>query len=208
MGCASYDVVNSLVEVMTKKHSSSRSQAPVRDLVNDTVINVSQLLHQETVGETRRYRIQLDWFVLDNDLMARDITGEIKLLRVGEGIMVIGTIRGLALMECVRCLNSYEQPFEAEIEQEYRSMFDIIDQSLSGEIDPDPNQEIGEIDEFNQIDLSEQLRQFIILALPIQPVCGPDCPGPPIDTTPEDRLDPRFAALQELLDDQSQGIDE
>ncbi len=208
LGCASIDILDSLAEAVAKKHTHTKSQNPTRELVNDTIINVSQLLHNEKTGSTRTFQLQLDSFDLDDDLPAIDISGEIRLLRTSESIIATGKIRGIAMVECVRCLNIYEQPFETEIEQEYRLQLDIIDQAMAGEIEPDPYQEIGEIDEFNQIDLAEPIRQFAILALPMRPVCGPDCPGPAIDTTDDDGVDPRLSALEELLEDQPEGFEQ
>ena len=37
---------------------------------------------------------------------------------------------------------------------------------------------ISRIDENHELDLREPLRQEILVALPMRPDCGPDCPGP------------------------------
>jgi uncharacterized protein len=148
-----------------------RDHVPVRDLENDTVVNVSRLL-QETTGATRSFRISLDWFALDTDLMARDITGEMTVMRLVDGILLRGKINGIALIECVRCLEIYEQPFEVEVEQEYRSIFDVAMSSVSDEEDAETVSEIGEIDEANELDMAEPIRQFAILSLPMRPDSG------------------------------------
>jgi uncharacterized metal-binding protein YceD (DUF177 family) len=61
--------------------------------------------------------------------------------------------------------------------------------------------EIGEIDEANEIDMAEPIRQFAILSLPMRPFCGDDCPGPDIEDEVGPEIDHRLAALAELLDD-------
>lgn len=187
---------------MKRRIPDRRDDVPVRDLVNDTVVNVSRLL-QETTGATRSYRISLDWFALDTDLMARDIAGTLTLMRLAEGIMLSGSIQGTALVECVRCLEIYEQPFETEIEQEYRSIFDVAMLTVSDDDESDFVNEIGEIDEANELDMAEPIRQFAILSLPMRPNCGEDCPGPDIELESSSEIDHRLAPLAELLDDAS-----
>ena len=58
-----------------------------------------------------------------------------------------------------------------------------------------------EITENHELDFSEPVRQEIILAFPMRPVCGPDCPGPPAfaNDDDDDGLDGQFAALASLL---------
>jgi len=183
-----------------RRRPDRRDHVPVRDLENDTVVNVAQLL-QETTGATRTFRVSLDWFALDTDLMARDVTGTFTLMRLVDGILLSGDVRGIALIECVRCLEIYEQPFVAEVEQEYRSMFDIAMAAVDEDDDEDLANEIGEIDEANEIDMAEPIRQFAILALPMRPDCGDDCPGPDFEQEAGPEIDHRLAPLAELLDD-------
>lgn len=186
---------------MKRRKPDRRDHVPVRDLENDTVVNVSRLL-QETTGATRSYRISLDWFALDTDLMARDVTGTLTLMRLADGILLRGTISGAAFVECVRCLEIYEQPFEAELEQEYRSTFDVAMATVDDDEDEsDIVGEVGEIDEANEIDMAEPIRQFAILSLPMRPYCGEDCPGPDIELESGPEIDHRMAPLAELLDD-------
>jgi uncharacterized protein len=185
-----------------KRRKPDRSDhVPVQKLENDTRVNVSRLL-QEMTGASRDYRLTLDWFALDADLMARDVHGKLRLMRVMHGILLVGAIEGVALIECVRCLEIYEQPFATEVDQEYRSMYDSAHTPVDdGGSESDPDGEIGEIDEANEIDLAEPIRQFTILSLPMRPDCGPDCPGTGIEDESEPEGDRRLAVLAELLDE-------
>ena len=187
---------------MKKRVPDRRDHVPIRDLENDTVVNVSRLL-QEATGATRSFRLSLDWFALDTDLMARDVSGTLKLMRLADGLLLSGTISGIALIECVRCLEIYEQPFTAELEQEYRTMMDLAMQVGEDAEADDLIAEIGEIDEANEIDMAEPIRQFAILSLPMRPNCGDDCPGPDIEVEEGPEIDHRLAALATLLDDAS-----
>ncbi len=188
---------------MRKRRPDRNDHVPVRDIENDTVVNVSQLL-QESTGASRQFRLSLDWFALDTDLMARDVTGSIKLMRVTTGIMLLGKIAGTALIECVSCLEIYEQPFETEVEQEYRSIYDVALGSIDEDGDASLESEMGEIDEANEMDMTEPIRQFAILALPMRPHCGEDCPGIGVEAESESEIDHRLAALAALLEDQAE----
>lgn len=186
------------------KHPNRGTAPPIRQLENDTIVNVSKLL-QEGVGAVRYFDLTLDWFALDSDLMSRDITGRLRLMRINEGLLLTGTVEGIAMVECVRCLEIYDQPFRAELEQEYRPMLDLSMRRFtvseeSAELD-DALDDIAEIDETHELDLAEPLRQFAILALPIKPICGDDCPGLEVEDPDEGVGDHRLSVLGELLDE-------
>lgn len=191
---------------MRKRKPDRNDHVPVRDIENDTVLNVSQLL-QETTGASRSYRLSLDWFALDTDLMARDVTGELKLMRVGNGLMLSGKIRGTALIECVGCLEIYEQPFETEVEQEYRPIYDVAMGSVDDDEETDFESEVDEIDDANELDLAEPIRQYAILALPMRPNCGPNCPGLGVEEEAGPEYDHRMAALAALLEESAETDD-
>jgi uncharacterized metal-binding protein YceD (DUF177 family) len=73
---------------------------------------------------------------------------------------------------------------------------------LDGETDLES--EIGEIDEANEMDAAEPIRQFAILALPMRPHCGENCPGIGLEVETESEIDHRMAALAALLDDSAE----
>lgn len=166
-------------------------------LYNDTIINIAQLL-KENVGASRRYILRLDWFALDQDIMARDVEADAKVTRINTGVLVTGHTSGTALIECVRCLEMYEQPFADEFDQEYRPTIDI--RSGVPVTQPEPNEELGVIDDMHQLDLAEPIRQVAIVALPIKPICREECPGLPEQATLAlGSVDERFEALERLL---------
>jgi uncharacterized protein len=169
-------------------------------LKNDTILNVAQLL-KEQVGSFRVYEVELNWFALDSDIMARDITGQARLTRIASGVLATGEVQGIALVECVGCLEIYEQPFSAVFDQEFRPVIDIRT-GLPVE-EPDPIDDIGQINEAHELDLAEPLRQESLLELPMRPTCGEDCPGPDIPEDPDaERGDPRLGALAGLLEEE------
>jgi uncharacterized protein len=168
------------------------------ELRNDTVINVAQLMKAE-IGASRQVTIDLDDFQLDDDLPAEDVHADLRLTRITHGILASGKIRGTALVECVRCLETYAQPFEADFDEEYRPTIDVRSGLLVDQ--PPPEAEFGTIDEVHELDFADPMRQVAILSLPIKPICRDDCPGLPEARTGDDEVgDLRLGVLEQLLD--------
>jgi uncharacterized protein len=167
-------------------------------LVNDTVLNVAQLLKQP-VGNVRQVEIQLDELWLDEDLLANDVAANLKLTRIETGLLVTGSICGRSQLVCVRCLEEFEYDYSGPVEAQYRPLIDIVSGLPSG---PAEDDETFEIDEGHQLDLAELLRQVSILTMPIRPVCGEDCPGFESEFgEATSSVDDRLAVLQQLLDE-------
>lgn len=179
-------------------------------LHDDLVLKVSSLL-LEDMGSYRTVKIELASFQLDEQLIARNVISTIRLTRLDTGILAQGSATGSVEMECVRCLNLYEQPFKIRFTEQFRQTTDILDSRRSTPAQDDDEMDEGElelafeINDAHELDLTELLRQWIVLALPMTPTCGPDCPGPQeIDNGDDVAVDDRFAALQQLLDNEDQ----
>jgi uncharacterized protein len=183
-----------------------------RELRNDTAVNVVALLKSQT-GDTRSYRLRLDTFEADEETVARDIAGDVRLTRLRDAIIARVSATGFVPLTCARCLREYDQPFEVEFDEEYRQTVDVrTGVDLDGE--PADDELFSRIDENHELDLREPLRQEILVALPMRPDCGPDCPGPDVlevggDDGASDNLgDERLAALASLLaEDQTSETD-
>lgn len=175
-----------------------------RTLVNDTAINVVGLLQSE-IGDHREYSLHLDFLPLGDDLVARQIEGEIRLTRLRDRILAAVTASAGVELECVRCLRTYSQPVEAELAEEYWQTVDVrTGVAVDSEEAVDAEDERFAIDESHELDIREALRQHLVLALPMKPDCGAECPGPPsIASGGDGTVDDRFAALAKLLDGSS-----
>jgi uncharacterized protein len=179
-------------------------------LRDETRLNVASLL-MEDVGGRRDLMVELSRFPLDEDLVARDVTGKIRLTRIQAGILAQGQIMGVVELECARCLQEYYQPFRGTFAEEFHQTVDVrngagVDTSRTQRVSKDDDDEIAfEINDAHEMDLTELIRQWIVLELPMRPDCGEDCPGPPaIAEDPDARTDSRFAALEQLLGDDDQ----
>lgn len=131
----------------------------------------------------------------------KDATLEItaRLESVHEGILATGEVNCVAQAECVRCL----EPIRLPISADFQELFAYSDQ------DGYDSQVVDET-----IDLESVVRDQVVLQLPFQPMCSADCPGLDPETgrkrspgeagEQEDRIDPRWSALQELLTDDTE----
>ena len=85
--------------------------------------------------------------------------------------------------------------------EEYRIAYDVrTGLGVAGETEEDE----FEISAAHELDLSEPLRQEILIELPMRPSCGDGCPGPPSvgQADENEEIDERFAALSALLEDE------
>lgn len=169
------------------------------ELVNDTVINVAALL-RELTGATRDYRFRLDRFQLDEDLEAVGVHGTVRLTRLNDAILVAVKATANVQLECQRCLIEFLQPVEIVFEEQFRAAYDVRSGAAldSGSEDLD---ERPEVTENHELDFSEPIRQELIVAMPMRPVCGDDCPGPPpFADTDDDDDRVGFGVLASLLE--------
>jgi uncharacterized protein len=131
-----------------------------------------------------------------------DVELDLRLESVVEGVLVSGTVRAVATGECGRCLDPVEIPITAELVELYAYPGDDKD---GGGPDED---EVSRL-EGDFIPLEARLRDAVVLALPLRPVCRTDCPGlcatcgarladVPTDHA-HDEMDSRWSALSRLV---------
>jgi uncharacterized protein len=133
-------------------------------------INVSQLF-KEPIGSTRQYEINE---TIDVSGGSHEIQGEVKLVRTDRGILVKGTLQTGIEVTCGRCLSFFNCPLTLNIEEEYFPTTDVV----SGVLLPLPEEpSYFTIDEYYVLDLTEAIRQYMMLAIPMKPLCREDCAG-------------------------------
>ena len=96
-----------------------------------------------------------------------DLELDLRLESVLEGVLVSGQARGPLAGQCVRCLDDLDAQFEVDLQE----LFVYPERA-----EQDDDDELREIED-ERIDLEPALRDAVVLALPFQPVCRPDCPG-------------------------------
>lgn len=167
--------------------------------------NVAQLLKAKP-GETREAELDSS-LVFDEDgaRVVAPIVGTLRLIRDHAGILVQGEVSSRVAMNCSRCLAPVELPVQFEVEEEFQPSIHIPG---GPPVPPrDEREDATQIDEHHVLDLAEVLRQDLIVAMPWNAVCRPDCLGLcPVcgsdrntDTCAcEPEQDPRWAGLAAL----------
>lgn len=114
---------------------------------------------------------------------------DVRFETLHEGILASGSAEGEMTAECVRCLD----PISETIEVAFAELFAY---------DEDEAYDYRVVDD--SVDLELPIRDALVLELPFQPVCQPDCYGLDPQTgeklteprqEPADSTDPRWAAL-------------
>jgi uncharacterized protein len=135
-------------------------------------MNVSQLL-KEPIGSSRDYKIS-ETINTGEDNIIIPVKGDVKLIRTNRSILAKGKFHVSIETTCSRCLDVFSCPLELNIEEEF---FPIMDLG-SGYPLPSPEESDSfNIDEHQILDLTEAIRQYTLLALPMKPLCREDCNG-------------------------------
>ena len=136
--------------------------------------NVSQLM-REPSGSTRSHEVQEERLRV-NGAEALLVRGWTKLLRTDKGLWVSAVVETETPTACCRCVEEYYQPVRMTIEEETFPLVDPLtgaQMTVSGERD-----ESLQIDQNHVLDLTEAVRQYTELAVPMKPVCRDgDCRG-------------------------------
>lgn len=160
-------------------------------------LNVGFLVHQ-SVGYSREFLFDFPSIHLPPDLDLLNLTGSARITRTPQGLLVQVKMRATLPTECVRCLTELVQALKIDFTELYA--FSPRSVSESGLILP----------EDGHINLAPLVREYMMLEIPISPVCRMDCLGfcptcgENLDENPHDHegeiYDPRLAKLKDLLE--------
>lgn len=163
------------------------------------VVNVRDLVHRP--GEMRERELDFDAPERLGEGAASVEAGEpihvdLRLEGLHDGILVTAEVDTVARGECGRCLD----PVELDVRVDFQELFAYS-----------PDEAFDYVVRDDQLDLEPVVRDAVVLSLPFQPVCRPDCPG--LDPVTGERLpdgyerpadqqiDPRWAALEGFTTD-------
>jgi uncharacterized protein len=127
---------------------------------------------------------------------------KLRLEAVMEGVLVSGTVTGPLVGECGRCLDPVASSVEVDLQELYAYPGSETTEDEAGRL-------VGDL-----LDLEPALRDAVVLALPLAPLCRDDCGGLCVvcgarrddgdcghDEAP---VDPRWATLHDLTIDEEQ----
>lgn len=104
----------------------------------------------------------------------------VRAVKSGTAVHVTGTLSGTVRRQCVRCLAEYDDALRLVIAGEYHQDTDLKSRPAALESSERPVEEADD-DIYHYtgetIELGEMLREQVILAAPMQPLCREDCRG-------------------------------
>jgi len=156
----------------------------------------------EEVGYQREFDLDVASVRLE-DLEAQAVTGVATVSRTPQGLLVHVHLEADTPQVCSRCLTPFAQHLVADFEELYA----FSDKGVT---------ESGLRYPYTGIlDLAPLIREYLILDIPISPVCHPDCKGLcPVCGADRNHVDcghhstatdPRWDALRALLPDSPSG---
>lgn len=166
-----------------------------RDLLR---LNVGFIRYQ-TAGYSREFPFESPSIHLEPDLDLTNLVGYAKATRTAQGLLVQVKLRANVSAECVRCLTGFSLPLEIDFADLYAFSQHTV--AESGFLLP----------ENGKVDLGPVVREEMLLAIPISPICDPNCKGfCPVcgekvsesNCNHEDEdIDPRLSVLKSLIDE-------
>lgn len=169
--------------------------------------NVAQLL-KAPLGARRDYELSEEINTLDPEIEAPEpLVGKLRLTRTTNGVLVTGRLRTAITIACRRCMREFTSAVELEIEEEFVPTVDVL---TGSSLPTQGAEEALLIDEHHLLDITEVVRQHILLQREQYPLCDEACAGlcPVCGKNLSDGPcgcqdvsdDPRWAVLRELLD--------
>lgn len=102
------------------------------------------------------------------------LRGEARLVRTGQGVLVSVEAEAGLPLACSRCLAVFDASLPTRFDEEF---WLTVDPFRDGRL-PEPEAEDTFTVDHNQVlDLTEVFRQYILMAIPMKPLCRPGCAG-------------------------------
>jgi uncharacterized metal-binding protein YceD (DUF177 family) len=140
----------------------------------ERLLDISELVRNVGMQYTHRFRIPPQ---TEEDFEpVAPLEGQITLTNTGEILLLRGIAETTLRMDCTRCLNPTDQPVSTDLEEEFPlvAAHNAFRQEEVHAVDEDAG---APVVNGNILNLGELLRQMLIVAAPLQPLCKEDCTG-------------------------------
>jgi len=127
-------------------------------------INVGFFINQP-IGYNRDIPFELAQYDFEDGLSVRNLEGNLNLSRTQGGLRIQGDFKALTTAQCGRCLDDFELALDSQFEE----IFTYENHPLS--------EDELIIPEDGNIDFEPYVRDYLLLEVPINPICKPDCLG-------------------------------
>lgn len=136
-------------------------------------LNVAHLL-KGVPGSSQAVSLD-ESFDRSQDADVERVHGRIRLVRLDGGIWVTGQLNAIVSCSCSRCLRNYSFGTQLQLDDIY---YPAVDASTGVPFTLPPEADTSfTIDDHHMLDISESVRQSIILATPMKPLCQKECAG-------------------------------
>lgn len=130
------------------------------------LVNVKNLYLSE-LGAAEKFEVHenIQSFELTDDVEGERLAGKFKITRLDDSVIVQGDFIADVIVVCDRCLDNFTIQTEFSLEREF--LFDRQAKDV----------DTLYVDKYLNIDLSEPIREELILALPMKKICNEECKG-------------------------------
>jgi len=129
-------------------------------------------------GASLRWTQSLPGDSLEADLpsgveISSPIAVDVVVTNTGKGLLVRGTLECNVQYQCTRCLREFPSTLTGDVEEFYRTSPEAVVVDDGDDFFPDEAETlVGD-----EIDLTEPLREALLLAVPMKILCSADCRG-------------------------------
>lgn len=127
-------------------------------------INVGFLINQP-IGTSRDFHFDLPVVQVSQDFELNDFNGTAHISRTPQGLVVEAGFFANYYQECVRCLEEYSQPLQARFVELFAFRYR---RNAEAEL---------YVPEDGHINLAPLTRDYLLLELPLKPICRINCKG-------------------------------
>jgi uncharacterized protein len=129
------------------------------------------------LGKRYHYVIDEPAIVDDTVVCTEPIRGKIDFSNTGKLIIAAGDFTTAIQLECSRCLVAFSIPVSSAIEEQFEipSPEGFVDEEEDHDLELE--EEVETLFVENKLDLTELIRQNLVLAAPIRPLCSEACKG-------------------------------
>ncbi|MEW6278277.1 MAG: DUF177 domain-containing protein, partial [Candidatus Eremiobacterota bacterium] len=137
---------------------------------NTMLVNIADIKKGTGLWKNFSFQGQVHFDGLE---LTAPVSAEFKLTNAGSRILADGTVATTARLLCCRCAEPFEHPLTVEVQESFVP-------EDSREV-PREDLQLEDLSIFtyreDRLEFDEILRQNLIAALPVKPLCRPDCRG-------------------------------
>jgi uncharacterized protein len=135
------------------------------------IVNISEI--RRVLGGVLEVPVHLSPKSVEGLDLEAPVRGWVRLENMGPRFYLTGEVSTVVRLDCVRCAGSFSRPLSVEIDEFYAPSFS------HGR--GDEEQVLDDLNVFSlhgdELDLSDPIRENLLLAIPITTLCRPDCQG-------------------------------